>query len=1007
MDNIDLTIEDVVNTTNLKKKGNEKQGAHPIHGSNTGQNFTINTTNDMWHCFRHNTGGDVIQWVAVKHGVISCSEADQPLQGSDWKKTLDILKNEYGQDQLNRKKITNKNKTQYCLSKTAEKAREILLNSKERRIPITKREFEEEDIREYDIGLFNDKLKKWLLDHFEEDTLINSGLFKKSKKGNLYSNLYGRIIIPYKKGGNTTYFIGESINKDQDSHKYKKLFETKYNDHIPFHRKSYGRDEDGNKIIPDKKTLVITEGIYDALSAHKAGYSVLSPVTTRFPDKHIEPMSRIAKNYDKVILAFDGDEAGQNGQNKTAKELSKLGVNFRVVTLEDGKDLDDWTTENGYDLKPLFKDAPTYKDIIADKYNSLDREERKKYFRETITELMKDRDKLTTKKFLKKLNGASAEEYLKKLSKEVSKKTVREQFPPFPYSNYELRQMNTSEIANAFTEYLHKNDLAITVIADREGFKSNTEHDSGADIYLYDFRTKKWVNNGRYILHGYVNEFCKEKHTKNLITTILTQLRGKPPIPMSEIGVGDYEVVCGNEVLNFKELDEDGYPTTRPVKRDDYIIRNIPVEFNKDAECERWDTFLAQSVNTDEAEKKLQEYAGTILFKKSQKKFQKALIILGRPRTGKSVFINTIKEVVGSNTSNISLKYFSGEYRFSTANLENSYLNYSTETSAEALESNHTIKQITDGSRVSVEKKGKQRYQLDVNCSYIFACNITPQLNIIDEALFRRFLLVEFPNRVSRQNEDRHLEDKLSTKKAKEAILKWMVEGLLRLLDKGRFTGERTAKEVKTEWMAYNDDVIEFLNKYTETKSQFRRKLSAQGLSGREIEQRFRRLDNESEEFGAFETSVDTLMNLYKHYQGIRAKEIVDKNVFGKKLKAWAQNQIKTKTKRDNTGTAVRVHQGIRLIDNAEENMREELKVEFPEIENYGEEHEYYAKKKVEDEVLTLLEDASIPLPEHFLVKTLGRKPFYFGRGEVIEAIGRLKKRGEIMDSEPDVYVLT
>jgi P4 family phage/plasmid primase-like protien len=52
----------------------EWQGAHPLHGSEGGMNFCVHPT-EGWYCHRHNSGGDGLLWLAVKHGLIECEEA--------------------------------------------------------------------------------------------------------------------------------------------------------------------------------------------------------------------------------------------------------------------------------------------------------------------------------------------------------------------------------------------------------------------------------------------------------------------------------------------------------------------------------------------------------------------------------------------------------------------------------------------------------------------------------------------------------------------------------------------------------------------------------------------------------------------------------------------------------------------------------------------------------------------------------------------------------------------
>ena len=99
--NISVSITDVVPLSNLKRRGNEYQGPHPIHGSTNFErggpgNFTINVDKNVWHCFRHDTGGGPLSWIAVQEGLISCSEAvPGALRGEKFKELLKIAEEKY------------------------------------------------------------------------------------------------------------------------------------------------------------------------------------------------------------------------------------------------------------------------------------------------------------------------------------------------------------------------------------------------------------------------------------------------------------------------------------------------------------------------------------------------------------------------------------------------------------------------------------------------------------------------------------------------------------------------------------------------------------------------------------------------------------------------------------------------------------------------------------------------------------------------------------------------
>lgn len=74
-----------------RKSKAELAGAHPHHGSSTGDNFNVNVAKALWHCWRHGTGGDALALIAVCEGLVPC-EAMQAgaLRGEAFKRIVDI-----------------------------------------------------------------------------------------------------------------------------------------------------------------------------------------------------------------------------------------------------------------------------------------------------------------------------------------------------------------------------------------------------------------------------------------------------------------------------------------------------------------------------------------------------------------------------------------------------------------------------------------------------------------------------------------------------------------------------------------------------------------------------------------------------------------------------------------------------------------------------------------------------------------------------------------------------
>ena len=73
-----IPIDQVAWPKDIKKRsGSEVIGTHPQHGSHNGENFSVNTAKNCWHCFRakHNSGGGPLEWIAVEAGLIRCEDA--------------------------------------------------------------------------------------------------------------------------------------------------------------------------------------------------------------------------------------------------------------------------------------------------------------------------------------------------------------------------------------------------------------------------------------------------------------------------------------------------------------------------------------------------------------------------------------------------------------------------------------------------------------------------------------------------------------------------------------------------------------------------------------------------------------------------------------------------------------------------------------------------------------------------------------------------------------------
>ena len=92
-----IDITKIIDISKFTRHGNEYQGSHPIHGSTTGMNFSINADKCVWHCFRCGTGGGIVSLIAILNGIILCDSCREGcITPIIFKEVVELAKTKYG-----------------------------------------------------------------------------------------------------------------------------------------------------------------------------------------------------------------------------------------------------------------------------------------------------------------------------------------------------------------------------------------------------------------------------------------------------------------------------------------------------------------------------------------------------------------------------------------------------------------------------------------------------------------------------------------------------------------------------------------------------------------------------------------------------------------------------------------------------------------------------------------------------------------------------------------------
>nr|QOX89589.1 toprim domain-containing protein ['Parthenium hysterophorus' phyllody phytoplasma] len=86
--------------------------------------------------------------------------------------------------------------------------------------------------------------------------------------------------------------------------------------------------------------VILCEGIFDVIAFYKFNiYNTIATLGTQLTPKHIDLLKQ---NAQKIIIAFDGDEAGITATYKIADMLTKQKLQVFIWHPPNGKDPDDF-----------------------------------------------------------------------------------------------------------------------------------------------------------------------------------------------------------------------------------------------------------------------------------------------------------------------------------------------------------------------------------------------------------------------------------------------------------------------------------------------------------------------------------------------------------------------------------------------------------------------------------------------------------------------------------------
>ncbi|HEM6592520.1 DNA primase [Streptococcus suis] len=338
-----LNIVDVIGeTVALTKAGRNYVGLCPFHGEKT-PSFNVIEDKQFYHCFGCGKSGDVFKFVEEVRGVSFADAATILAEKAGFQ--VDITPS-YHQEE----KRISPHQVLYDIHRDAAKFYHALLMTtkmgEEARAYLHQRGLTDDVIKTFQLGLApaeQNILYQKLSGQYDEESLLNSGLFNPSENNIIYDAFQARIIFPLAdEYGRIVAFSGRIWTEEDRNNK--QLAKYKNSRSTAIFNKSYElyHLDKAKAVIKKQREAYLMEGFLDVIAAHRVGIdNAVASMGTALTREHVAHLAKFCK---KIVLTYDGDKAGQAATMKALDELQDFQV--EIVSLPDNMDPDEFLQKN-------------------------------------------------------------------------------------------------------------------------------------------------------------------------------------------------------------------------------------------------------------------------------------------------------------------------------------------------------------------------------------------------------------------------------------------------------------------------------------------------------------------------------------------------------------------------------------------------------------------------------------------------------------------------------------
>lgn len=214
-------------------------------------------------------------------------------------------------------------------------------------------------------------------------------------------------------------------------------------------------------------------------------------------------------------------------------------------------------------------------------------------------------------------------------------------------------------------------------------------------------------------------------------------------------------------------------------RRDDMITRILDVAYDPEARCERWEAFIRWAMCDDmDTVGYVQRAAGYSLTGSTRE--QVMFFLYGGGQNGKSTYLRVQSTILNSYSvileRDLLLEKATERHPTGIMDLEGRRMAIAQEIDEGRKLHESLVKQLTGGEPITARRMHANNVQFEVRAKLWVGVNHKPNVRGTDHAIWRRIRLIPFVNRVSEDDKDPDLFNKLMVEAS--GILNWMIAGL-------------------------------------------------------------------------------------------------------------------------------------------------------------------------------------------------------------------------------------